>query len=161
MKGFYVYFLLFMCALFSACDFNINDSPGPQMSFSVKEAKKHGTFICAYSVKDSVINGIKISSIFAEKKFWRDEGVLEKKTINCRESQLVIISDSCLSCDGIGPYDSKWNISGFDLKSSYAICANFKGTTFHDRMPIKLIKKSKNGDIDSIIYLVKIKDKAL
>lgn len=158
MKGLFVYLLLFMLALLSACDFNINDSPGPQMSFSIKEAKKHGTFICAYSVKDSVINGIKISSIFAEKKFWRDEGFWEKKTINCSESQLVIITDSCLSCDGIGPYDNKWNISGFDLKSGYAICASFKGITFHDKMPIRLIRKTKNGYLDSTVYLAKVKD---
>jgi hypothetical protein len=156
-----VYFYLIGCALISSCDFNINDSPGPQMSFSVKEAKKHSTFICAYALQGNVINGIKINTIFAERQFWRDEGFLEKKTINCCESQLVIISDGCFSCDGVGPYDDSWNISGFSLKSSYAIYANFKGTIFPSKMPIVIIKKSTHGDKDTTVYLTKVKDKAL
>jgi hypothetical protein len=154
----YIYSFLLICMLTSACDFNINDSPGPQMSFSIKQAKEHGTFICQYLVKDNIINGVKINTIFAEKKFWREEGFFERKTINCCESQLVIISDGCFSCDGIGPYDTTWNISGFDLKSSYAILANFKGTIFSDIIPIRVITKSKNGDIITTTNLTKIKN---
>ena len=59
----------------SSCNFNITDIPGPQISSTIETSKKHGTFICAYNLKGNKINGIRVESFFAEKKYWLGEGL--------------------------------------------------------------------------------------
>lgn len=138
MKFNYVFFSFLTLLFLSSCDFNINDSPGPQMSMSVREAQSHGTFICEYTVPDSSINGVKIKTIFAEKKFWRQEGVLLKKQINCCESQLVIVSTQSFS-GGSSGYDVDWKLSGFESPSTYLVYRNFKSIIFRDSIPITIV----------------------
>ena len=54
-------------------------------------SKKHDTFICEYKLSGDKINGLKIESIFAEKKYWLGEGFWSRFDINCCESQLIIV----------------------------------------------------------------------
>ncbi len=78
----YKYLGTFLMLMLSACDFNVTDSPGPQISSSIEIAKKNGTFLCEYKGKkpDSTSNKIPIEAIFLEKKYRREKGFfLEKK----------------------------------------------------------------------------------
>ena len=133
-----IVFCLSICFLFLSCDFNINNRPGPQMSMSVKEAQSNGTFICEYGIVGNTINGIHINTIFAEKKFWRNEGVLLKKQINCCESQLIIVSAQHFSNDGTG-YDFDWNLQGFEGLGNYLIYKDFMSISLPDSIPITVV----------------------
>ena len=117
-------FSLMICFVLSACDFNINDSPGLQMSGSIKESKSHDTFICSYRIKENKINNIPIQEIFVEHQFWRhNDHFLLKKSIDCCQLQLVIVASQPFVEDGIGS-DVSWKVKGFETHSSYMINKN-------------------------------------
>ena len=40
---------MYMIMLLCSCSFNITDDPGPQMSHTIRSAKLHDTFICAFT----------------------------------------------------------------------------------------------------------------
>jgi len=134
----YRFFSFGICFLLSSCDFNVNDSPGDQMSMSIKEAKRHGTFICEYKIKGGVINGVRIKTVFAERKFLREDGLLLRKRINCCESQLVIVSTQPLSNEATG-YDFDWKISGFESPGTFLIYKDYNGILFPDSIPITVV----------------------
>jgi len=145
----YTLLSLTTCFLLSSCGFNVNNSPGPQMSMSIKEAQKHGTFICEYKIKGGVINGVGIKTIFAEKKFWRQKGLLLKKQINCCESQLVIVSSEPFVADGVGS-DINWKVVGFETQSSYIINKDYKSILLPDSIPITVVA-IKGKDTSQVI----------
>jgi len=153
-------FTLMVCFMLSACDFNVNDGPGPQMSSSVKESQKHSTFIGAYKVNGDAINGIRIETIFAEKKFWREKGFLLKKEINCCESQLVIVSATQPFSTQTSGYDTDWKILGFVNPSPSAsiIYRDYKGVLLPDSIPITVvaIKGKDSSKVIQKLILYKI-----
>jgi hypothetical protein len=155
MRTLYIYCMLIICVGLSSCDFNINDSPGRQYSLSVKESKQHRTFICEYKVKGNKINGHPINTIFAERKFWRNTGVLLTKEINCCESQLIVVSEDIIQQGGEG-FSYDWNISGFSSIGSYWAYADFRGVAFPDVLPITVINKTNNKNLSTRLYLVKV-----
>ncbi|MGY4384643.1 hypothetical protein ACVWYN_001669 [Pedobacter sp. UYP24] len=63
-----ILFLIISIVLIS-CKFHVLKNPGPQVSWSVAQAKENNTFICSYRIKDSTLNGVKIEAIFAERIF--------------------------------------------------------------------------------------------
>jgi hypothetical protein len=139
-----------VCFTLSACDFNINDSPGPQMSSSIKESKSHDTFICGYRIKGNKINNIPIEEIFAEHQFWRkNDHFLLKKSIDCYQSQLVIVSSEPFVVDGIGS-DINWKVVGFDTHSSYMLNKNYKSILLPDSIPI-IVVVIKGEDSSKVI----------
>src|SRR6478609_4164326 len=95
---FYALFTLLFASL-TSCDFHVIKRTGPQYSRSVNQAKQNQTFICEYKLKDSVINGVKIKSIFAERKYSHDGGFFSKFEIDCCNSQLVLVSKDYLASD--------------------------------------------------------------
>ncbi len=141
MKARYAISILITSFMLTACDFNINDNPGPQMSSSIKESQKHNTFICAYKLRGAAINGIKIQTVFAEKQFFREKGFFLKKVIICCESQLVIVSQTQPFSTQSSGYDTDWKILGFVNPSPEAslIYRDYKGTLFPDSIPIIVI----------------------
>lgn len=141
-------FILLTCSILSSCNFNFNDSPGPQLSSSIHEAQSNGTFICAYKVKGNYINGIGIKAIFAEKQYWRDEGLFLKKTINRCTSQLIIVSnDNEPFTIGQAGYDVDWKVIGFECPGSLVIYRKYKGTLFPDSISIKVVAiRGKNAN---------------
>jgi hypothetical protein len=124
---------------------------------SVKEAQKHGTFICEYKIKGGVINGVEIKTVFAEKKFWRDKGLLLKKEINCCESQLVIVSSKPFVMDGVGS-GINWKVLGFETKSSYILSKDYKSTVLPDSISITAvaIKGKDSSQVIQKLNLYKI-----
>lgn len=154
MKRITIYFALLACVLLSACDFNINDGPGRHWSSSIKQSKRRGAFICAYTVKDSTINKLKIKEIFVEKQIWRGEGFFATNTIDCCSAQLIIISDGPFSYGKTG-YGFDWFISGFDPGG---MSADYKGTVFPETIPIEVVVKGEKGNTVTKYYLTKVKD---
>jgi len=160
MRYIYVVFYLTITVLLSSCDFKLNDEPGAQISASIKEAKSHGTFICSYGVKGNKIDGIEIKSIFAEKKYWRGEGVFFKKKINCCESQLVIVSNDNepFTTERAG-FNKRWKINGFKNKYTLRLFKEYEGILFPDTIPIAImaIKGQDCGKIIQRLTLYKIR----
>lgn len=151
--------LLFMicCVTNFSCDFNINHMPGPQLSWSIDQAKKYKTFICEYKVPGNRINGQPIREIFAERKYSRDIGLLSAKEIDCCESQLLIMSDSIVSGEGRG-FEFEWTIKGFRAPHGYAAVANFKGTLFPNTFPITVIDYKNGKRVSTIVKLTKVQE---
>ncbi len=147
--------------IFSSCDFNVNDSPGPKMSSSIKEAQSHGTFLCAYKVDNNVINGIKVETIFAEKQYSRENGFLLKKRIECCKSQLIIISLTQPFSTQNSGFDVDWKLTGFETPSPYAsiIYKDYKGVSLPDSVPITVIalQGTDSSHIIQTLKLYKIK----
>jgi hypothetical protein len=163
MKVKYAFFGMLICFLLSSCDFNINDGPGPKISSSVKESQKHGTFICAYKLRDNYISGIRIQTIFAEKKFLREKGFFLKKVISCCESQLIIVSSTEPFSTQSSGYGVNWKITGFVTPSPFAsvIYRDYKGMLFPDSIPITVmaIKGKDSAQIIQRLTLYKTTDK--
>lgn len=129
-----------ICFSLASCDFNINDKPGPQMSFSIDESRSHGTFLAEYTTTDSLLNGFKINSVFIEKKFWRKDKLLRPKEINCCQSQLVIVCD-----DGLLDYGTIWVIKDFTgVWSSYSVYKDFEGISLPDSIPIEVLANNSS-----------------
>ncbi len=145
---------LIISIVMTSCNFHVIKKPGPQVSWSVVQAKENKTFICSYKLKDSTINGIKIEAIFAERKYSSDGGFFSKFDIDCCESQLVIVSVNYLASEGAG-FSVKWDIPGFNLYSSNLIYQDYKGGLFPDSIPISVISL-KNKQIIEKHTLYKI-----
>jgi len=116
---------------------------------SIKEAQKYGTFICEYKIKGGAIKGIRIKTIFAGKKFWREKGLLLKKQINCCEFLLVIVSSDPFVVDGIGS-DINWKVVGFETHSSYILNKDYKSILLPDSIPITVVA-IKGKDTSQVI----------
>jgi hypothetical protein len=163
MKAKHLLLFLLQWAFLTGCDFNINDGPGPKMSSSVDESQQHGTFICAYKLKLDTLQGIRIQTIFAERKFYREQGLWEKKVINCCESQLVMVSSTQPFSTQSAGYGVNWKIAGFITPSPFAsiIYRDYKGVLFPDSIPIKIvaIKGKDSTQIIQRLTLYKTTDK--
>jgi hypothetical protein len=148
-----ILFIILSVAI-TSCGFHVVKNPGPQISWSVVQAKENKTFICSYKLKDS-INGIKIESIFAERKYSSDGGFFSKIDFDCCESQLVFVSVNHLASEGTG-FGVKWSIPGFNLYSSYLIYKDFKGVIFPDSIPISVVSiKDKQIIEKHTLYKIK------
>lgn len=142
--------------LLFSCNFNITDNPGPQISSTIESSKKHNAFICAYKINSNNINGIPIKSIFAEKKYWLSEGFFGKFTINCCESQLIIVfkdDTNIITLDGI---PQNWEIMDFIPIHSKTLVRDYKSNLFPDTIQLKIIPDVKNKQIFEILNLYKI-----
>ncbi len=142
--------------LLVSCNFNITDNPGPQMSSTIQSSKAHNAFICAYKIDSNKINGIPIESIFAEKKYWLSEGFFGKFTINCCESQLIIIfknDNNIISLDGI---PQNWEIENFKPINSKMLIRDYKSNVFPDTIQLKIRPDVKNKQIFQTLNLYKI-----
>ncbi len=128
------YILLIFITCFVSCDFDINDSPGAQMSVSVAEAKKHSTFLYSYRINGNILNGVDIATVFAEKQYWLDPKPFSKNKIDNLTSQLVIVSKN-LAVD----YNKGWKLRGFKSINSLIIYKYYKGTTLPDTIPIAVV----------------------
>jgi hypothetical protein len=136
--------------LFPSCNFNIDDNPGPQISSSVEDAKNHNTFICAYKVNRNRINGSLVNSIFAEKKYWLNEGFFGTFDINCCESQLIIVYDSSHNSTPLNDIPESWEAIHSDIIAKY-----YDGIVFPDTIHI-MVKPDVTKAIENDITLCKI-----
>lgn len=133
----------------------MTDSPGMQMSSSIGEAKSHDTFICEYKLKnDSIINGILVTTIFAEKQFWKDGSFFLKKHIDCCSAQLVIISKVPFSLGNTG-YGLDWKIDDFRDRHSYCIYKEYKSINLPDSVNLNIIDL-KGKDSMQIVKKIKL-----
>ena len=155
----WVLFLIFIATL-ESCNFNVENMPGSQISSSIKEAKQIGTFICAYRASQNIINGVNIESVFAEHQYVLGKGLFGNFTINCCESQLVIVSKDDLDYPTLDDVPQKWEIVGFEIINSRILEKDFKSINFPDRIVLE-IRPDIIGHKDSIVRttLYKIKNK--
>ncbi len=58
---------LMVIAFMQSCNFNIDDIPGRQVSWSIKSAKKHDTFICAYRANGIQLTGLRYMKFLQRK----------------------------------------------------------------------------------------------
>jgi|688.fasta_scaffold289736_2 hypothetical protein len=141
--------------LFSSCDFQVVKNPGPQISRSVKQAIENNTFICSYKLCDSSINGVRIESVFVEKKYFSDGSFFSKFDVDCCKSQLVIVSVNYLASEGTG-FSVNWDIPYFNLYSSNIIYRDYEGLLFPDSIPLKVVSiKGKNKNVIQELTLYK------
>ncbi len=151
-----IIFLIFAAALCS-CNFNINDIPGRQVSWSIKSSRKHGAFICAFRVPGDTINGIKIYEIFGERKYELGSGIFGRFTINCCESQLVITSTdfNYVTLNGV---PQNWEMIGFDPVHSDILAKEYQTINFPDSLVIKIRPNVKDSNNVKAVTLYKIKN---
>ncbi|WCT13651.1 hypothetical protein [Mucilaginibacter jinjuensis] len=116
---------------------------------SVEESQGHETFICEYKVRGNSINSVGIKTVFAERKFWREDNIWLKKEINCCQSQLVIVSTQPFSTEYTG-YGISWKIQGFKAPGTYLVYKEYNGIVFPDSIPIFVVK-IKNKDTSQVI----------
>lgn len=137
----------------SSCNFNITDKPGPQISSTIESSKNHGAFICAYDVNGNSINGLRIQSVFAEKKYWLEEGYLGEFKINCCESQLIIklIDENTLIT--LNEVPQNWEVIGFRSLNSKMIVKSQKGIVLPDSITILIRPDVKNKNtLESVTF---------
>jgi len=139
-----------IATLLSSCNFNIDDIPGPQTSSSIEDAKNHKTFICAYKVNGNRINGSLVNAIFAEKKYWLNEGFFGRFEINCCESQLIIVYDSSHNSTPLNDIPENWEAIHSDIIVKY-----YDGIIFPDTVHI-MVKPDTAKAIVNDIALYKI-----
>jgi len=132
------FLFLLLSVFFSSCDFHLVKNPGPQISWSIKQAKENNTFIGAYKAKDRLLDSISIEVVFAEKKYSSDGGLFSKFDIDCCKSQLVIVTDNYLASEGKG-FSVDWTISDFSLYSSNIIYKDYDKGSFPDSIPISVV----------------------
>jgi hypothetical protein len=130
-----IFFSFILLLFLTSCQFHNIETPGAQISWSVAEAKKNNTFICGYKLPGNKINGIKIETIFAEKKYSSDGGYFSKYQIDSINSQLVIVAKDYMAKDGLG-LGVNWNISGFNPYSGKITYRNYNFKSFPDSIPI-------------------------
>jgi hypothetical protein len=147
-----VFVLLGILIMVSSCNFNINDNPGPQTSSSIESSKSHGAFICAYKVNGSRINGSLVESIFAEKKYWLNQGFFGSFDINCCQSQLVIVYDSSHNSTPLNDVPENWEVIHSDIMVKY-----YDGIVFPDTIHI-MVKPDVKKDSVNDITLYKVND---
>jgi len=140
----------------ASCDFHVVKNPGPQLSWSIAQAKKNNTFICSYRPSDSTINGVKIEAVFAERKYSSDGGFFSKFDIDCCKSQLVFVSADYLASEGTG-FSVDWDIPNFNIYSSKLVYRDYKGVVFPDSIALLAISK-KDKHIIQQITLFKVNE---
>ena len=149
--------LLTFSYFFYSCKFNITDNPGPQISTTIKTSKDCGSFICAYNIKGSNINGLRVESIFAEKKYSLGEGIFGKFSLDCCESQLIISFKDDNTMTTLNEVAQNWEILGFKLKNSKIITKDYKGILFPDSIQIVMVPDLSNKAGFENLTLYKIK----
>ena len=147
------FILLGLIMLFSSCNFNITDNPGPQTSTSIDWSKKHGAFICAYKVNGNRINGNLVESIFAEKKYRLNEGFFGTFEIDCCESQLIIVYDSSHNSNPLNDVPENWNYFRGEI-----IVKQYTGVVFPDTVHIRVRPNVKDSTVVNDFTLYKIKE---
>ena len=145
------------CQIFLSCNFNITDVPGPQVSSTIETSKRHDTFICAYTLSGNKINGLRVESFFAEKKYSLSEGLLGKFKIDCCESQLVISIEDDNTIITLIDTPQNWEIIGFKSLNSKIIVKDYKGISFPDSLAIVVRPDVRNEDIFEKLTLYKVK----
>lgn len=121
-----------------ACDFNVTNSPGPQISSSIEIAKKNGTFICAYKAakQDSIIGRLQTGAVFLERRYRREKDFFLTKEINCCASQLVVISSQPLM-----DYGTRWKLKDFTRQpSSFCVIKESAGVNAPDSIQLHYIE---------------------
>ena len=146
-----------ICQIFLSCNYNITDIPGPQVSTTIQSSKRHGTFICAYTLSGNKINGLRVESFFAEKKYCLSEGLLGKFNIDCCESQLIISLKDDNTIITLNDIPQNWEIIGFKSRNSKMIVKEYKGIFFPDSLPIVVRPDVRNEDILKKLTLYKLK----
>lgn len=141
--------ILAVSILMVSCNFRVVKKPGPQLSWSVSQSKENNTFICGYKLDDSIINGVKIESIFAEKKYSSDGGLFSGYNIDCCKSQLVIVSRDYLASDGTG-FSVDWEIPNFYAFSSSIIYCDYNSNNFPDSIPLSVISLKDKRIIEKL-----------
>ncbi len=134
----YIVLSILICVCLVSCDFDIDASPGAQMSVSAADAKKHGTFLYSYRANKNALYNAEIETVFAEKQYWLDPKPFSKNKIDNLTSQLVIV---CKNDER--DYDISWKISGFKSIHTLVIYKYYKGTTLPDTIPLQVV--SING----------------
>jgi len=157
MKNIFLISSFIVILLFSSCNFNITDIPGPQISTNIKSAKSHGTFICAFTPNGKKLNGSEMKSIFAEKKYFLNEGFFGRFDIDCCESQLVIIYNGNDYVETLNDIPQNWEVVGFFPSYTGILMKSYKGSVFPDSIPIKIIPDVKKPDSIEMLTLYKVK----
>jgi hypothetical protein len=149
-------FFIVSFLIYSSCNFNITDKSGPQISSTIESSKNHNAFICAYDVNGHRINGLRIESIFAEKKYWLEDGYLGKFKINCCESQLIIklLDDNTMIT--LNDIPQNWEAIDFRSLNSKMIVKFQKGIVFPDSITILIKTDVKNKNILDSLTLYKL-----
>jgi len=144
-------FIMLMILTASSCNFNMTDIPGPQVSSTIESSKSHDAFICAYKVNGNRINGSLVNSIFAEKKYWLNEGFFGRFDINCCESQLVIVYDSSHESVPFNDVPKNWQIIHSDIIVKY-----YESVVFPDTIHMQVRLNVKDSSVVNDIALYKI-----
>ncbi|MEO6228563.1 MAG: hypothetical protein ABIP10_00480 [Ferruginibacter sp.] len=142
--------------LLTSCRFNITDNPGPQISSNLESSKSHGAFLCEYKINGSRISGLKVKSIFAEKKYGLQTGFWGKFDINCCESQLVILFQDDNTMTTLNDNPENWEVVGFHLHDSKIIIKYYQGISLPDNIEIYIRSNVENKDSFEIITLNKL-----
>jgi hypothetical protein len=156
-KSAFVLLAFLGCKIFFSCNFNITDISGPQVSSTIESSKRHGTFICAYSLSGNKINGLRVESFFAENKYSLSEGLLGKFKIDCCESQLVIRLKDDNTIITLNDIPQNWEIIGFKSLNSKIIVKDYKGIFFPDSLAIVVKPDVRSEDIFEKLTLYKMK----
>ena len=148
--------VLVISQVFFSCNFNVTNIPGPQVSSTIETSKRHGTFICAYFLNGNNINGLRVESFFAEKKYSLTEGIFGRFTIDCCESQLVIRLKDDNTIITLNDIPQNWEILGFKSQNSKIIVKNYKGISFPDSLSIIVRPDVKNKVVFEKLTLYKL-----
>ena len=130
--------------LLTSCNFNVTDIPGPQISSTIESSKKHGTFICEYKLSGDKINGLKVESIFAEKKYWLRKGFWSRFDINCCASQLIIVFKDDNTMTTLNDIPQNWEIIGFHLQNSRLMVTGYGGIILPNKISLEIRPDVKN-----------------
>lgn len=147
--------ILVFCQILISCNFNLTNIPGPQISSSIQSSINHKTFICSYLLNGSIINGVQIESIFAEKKYVLGEGIFGKFKIDCCQSQLVIKLKDDNTITTLNDVSENWEILGFMSNNSKILVKDFKGISFTDSLSIIIIPNVNNKVVFKKLTLYK------
>ena len=142
--------------LLTSCNFNITDIPGPQISSTIESSKKHDTFICEYKLAGDKINGLKVESIFAEKKYWLGEGFWNRFDINCCESQLIIVFKDDNTMTTLNDIPQNWEVVGFHLQNSRLMVKGYNGTLLPNKISLDIRPDVRNIHNLEKLTLIKV-----
>jgi hypothetical protein len=145
------------CQIFLSCNFNITDIPGPQVSSTIETSKRHGAFICTYTLIGNKINGLQVESFFAEKKYSLSEGLFGKFKIDCCETQLVISLKDDNTIITLNDIPQNWEIIGFKSLNSKIIVKDYKGISFPDSLAIVVRPDVRNEGVFKKLTLYRVK----
>jgi hypothetical protein len=149
--------LLSLSQFFYSCNFNITDNPGPQISTTITTAKERGSFICSYNLKGSKINGLRVESVFAEKKYSLGDGIFGKFSLDCCESQLVISFKDDNNITTLNDVAQTWEVLGFKVWNSKILVKDYNGILFPDSIQIIIVPDVNNKTAFEKLTLYKIK----